>query len=422
MSMFNDFFKYSLPRGLYGRAALILILPIIIIQLVVSIIFLQRHFEDVTRQMTQTVIRDIKLVRQDPDLLPLLGIRRIEMPKPIEDTRVFYDLSGIVVTYELHQAFPDLGAVDLATNSRQVRVSFPEFDGMLIISRRRVSASNPHQLLVLMVFTSIIMTGVAYIFLRNQLRPIRRLAVVAEAFGRGQNISFIPSGAREVRAAGMAFLDMRNRIDRHIEQRTLLLSGVSHDLRTPLTRLRLGLSLIDSAEAQALLSDVKDMQDMIDMFLAFARENSGESPRLVDPIELICKIIQDYERLGHEFEMQLPADAPLVSLRPMGFTRALENLVKNAIHHATHVCLSLDVSDKTLVIAVEDNGPGIDPEAREAALRPFTRLDEAREATGGSVGLGLAIVTDVIRSHGGQFRLENSARLGGVRAVIVIPR
>lgn len=420
--MLSAILKYTTPRGLYGRAALILIVPIVTIQLVVSVIFLQRHFEDVTRQMTATVIRDLQLVFVDPAAMQSLEIKREDVPVADQDVRLFYDLSGIVVTQELRRAFEDLRVVDLRTDHHEVRLVFDTLDEPLVLSRRRVSASNPHQLLVLMVFTSLVMTAVAYIFLRNQVRPIRRLARAAEAFGRGESVGYAPTGATEVRAAGAAFLDMRARLERHIEQRTLLLSGVSHDLRTPLTRMRLALSLMEGAEAGELLEDVEEMQRMIDAFLSFARENAGEAPQLVDPAAILRKLAEDYTQMGYRVSCQVPDTATETMLRPVGFSRAVENLIKNAVNYGTQAKVTLEETRKTLTVTVEDDGPGIPRDAREMVTRPFTRLDEARGSQGGSVGLGLAIVTDVVRSHGGQLRLEESAELGGLKAVIVIPQ
>lgn len=419
--MAESFLKRSLPRGIYGRAALILLVPIITIQLVVSIVFLQRHYEDVTRQMTATVIRDVRLVQADPGLGAPLGILR-QGAVPLLDARLWYDFSGRIVMQELRGAFPDLGFVDLSSNTKEVRFGLNVDSTAWVVERRRVSAANPHQFLVLVIFTTIVMTVVAILFLRNQVRPIRRLARAAEAFGRGQSLPYRPTGATEVRAAGRAFLDMRARIERQIEQRTLLLSGVSHDLRTPLTRMRLELSMMEGEGVAGLRQDVAEMQQMIDAFLDFARENAGEVPQLVDPVLLAEQVTQDFARIGGPIETHWPEPGKTVALRTVGVRRAVGNLLKNARRYGQRIRFSVVFGPKSVTFVIEDDGPGIPQAQREIATRPFARLDAARGEAEGSVGLGLAIVTDVVRAHGGRLELGISAELGGLRAAMIFPR
>ena len=267
------------------------------------------------------------------------------------------------------------------------------------------------------------MTAVAYIYLRNQLRPITRLASAAEAFGRGRTEAYSPSGAIEVRVAGNAFLDMRARIERQIEQRTLMLSGVSHDLRTPLTRLKLGLSMLDQVEAEPLLRDVDEMQRLLDSFLSFAKGAFEGEPESVDPQALVAAIVDDARRSGTEVQLVDLSGQGLMKLRPMAIRRALENLIGNAVRYGTRAEVSITLTDRSLRISVEDDGPGIPADQRAEALKPFSRLDPARNQNKGTgVGLGLAIAADVARAHGGVLRLGESDRLGGLRADIVIAR
>jgi two-component system osmolarity sensor histidine kinase EnvZ len=327
----------------------------------------------------------------------------------------------------MHDALPSVAAIDLGGDSRFVRLGVRTAWGPaeIVFRRARVSASNPHQLLVLMVFAGVLLTAIAFVFLRNQLRPIARLADAAEAYGRGRILPYRPRGATEVRAAGAAFLDMRARIERAREQRTLLLSGVSHDLRTPLTRLRLGLSLAaDSEETRAMQRDVEDMQQMLDDILDFARgEASGEVEPSV-PAEIARRVAGNARRMGRDVELELipGSDEPL-SMRPRAVERALENLVQNAQRYGSRVRLSVAVAEDGLRFVVEDDGPGIPPEQREEALRPFTRLDPARnQDRGGGAGLGLAIALDVARGHGGTLRLGESEALGGLCAELHLPR
>lgn len=439
--MLSQWLKQIMPRGLYGRAALILILPIVTIQLVVSIAFIQRYYEDVTRQMTENLVQDIRLVVDRAEAAPDLAAAQAEiaglaptlelevtLPAPARsgDERVFYDLSGRIVIASLRAAFPGVRAVDLA-DLRTVRITMATGKGDLQVDllRRRVSASNPHQLLVLMLLTGLLMTAIAYAFLRNQLRPIRRLAAAAEAFGKGRVTAYRPVGALEVRAAGNAFLDMRSRIERQMEQRTLLLSGVSHDLRTPLTRLKLGLSMLDDdAEARALRRDVEEMEELLNSFLNFVREDAREEEaQLIDPVPLTRTIVEDARRGGQNVRLGAVEGNGKARLRETAVRRALANLIGNAVRYGTKAELSLAISDRAVRFTVEDDGPGIAKDRREEAVQPFTRLDSARDPNrGGGVGLGLAITADIARSHGGSLRLGESQKLGGLRADLVLAR
>ncbi|OYX45579.1 MAG: two-component sensor histidine kinase [Rhodobacterales bacterium 32-67-9] len=441
--MISAWFKNVLPRGLYGRAALILILPIVIIQLVVSIAFIQRLFEGVTRQMSRNIAQEIALILTEVETQPdpakagsiaeSLGAAlamNVSLPAtqgaPVADARIFYDLSGRVVIATLRDAFPTLGPVDLS-NLRRVRFVLGTDHGPMEIGfdRGRVSASNPHQLLVLMLFTGLLMTLIAFLFLRNQLRPIRRLARAAEAFGKGRIVPYKPAGAIEVRSAGNAFLDMRARIERQIEQRTLLLSGISHDLRTPLTRLKLGLSMLgEDADAVAMSRDVDDMEKLLDAFLAFVRgDATEEEAEMQDPVPLVQGIVEDARRSGKDVVLHAVEGAGEAPLRAGPVRRAVENLIGNATRYGTRAEVSLAILDRAIRITVEDDGPGIDQARREEAMRPFTRLDTARnQDRGPGVGLGLAISADIARGHGGTLRLGDSARLGGLKAELVLAR
>lgn len=437
------------PRGLYTRAALILFLPVVAVTLVVSVMFLQRHFEGVTRQMTESTVRELAFVARrieradsieaaalagEAVAAPLgLTLRLLAQPAA-GDMRRFYDFSGRVVIEMLRAELPDILSIDLATDEKRVVVTkmgdFGPFS--LSFERRRVSASNPHQLLVLMVLTSLLMTGIATIFLRNQLRPIRRLAHAAEEYGKGRIVPYRPSGAIEVRSAGTAFLDMRNRIERQHEQRKLMMSGISHDLRTPLTRLRLSLSMIsadlppDAAEIAAMEADVAEMDRMVDGFLDYARDEAADSPAEVTPVApFLESLVGDAVRAGQPARLVSYEGDPAgqAVFRPDMLRRAVENLIGNAARYGERVDLDATLGPRSLRIGVEDDGPGIPADSLDAAMRPFTRLDPARRRNRQQgAGLGLAIAADVARAHGGQLRLGRGTRLGGLRAELVIPR
>jgi two-component system, OmpR family, osmolarity sensor histidine kinase EnvZ len=430
-----------LPRGLYWRAALILIVPIVTIQLVVSTAFIQRHYEGVTRQMTNGVAIDLAFLLGEAEAAgspeaamarvgPVAEALEITLTIPAgamaatEDRFRFLDLSGQVIVGTLRGRLPGLVAADVAAENRVVNLLFDTGIGPVQaeLPRRRMAATNPHQLLVLMIFTSLLMTGVAFVFLRNQLRPITRLAAAAEDFGKGRTVPYRPRGALEVRAAGRAFLDMRARIERQIEQRTLMLSGVSHDLRTPLTRLRLGLSLMpEDAETAALQADVRQMERMVDEFLAFVRGDAMEGSEPTDAVTLVRGVVER-AGTGVTFAGVTGVDEP-VEMRPQAVARAVENLVSNAQRYGKAVEVRLEFQDHSLRVTVEDDGPGIPEMQRDEAVRPFTRLGEERDPNrGGGVGLGLSIASDIALSHGGSLRLSDSQRLGGLRVELVIAR
>ncbi len=438
--------KPFLPRSLFGRASLILIVPIVALQLIVALVFIQRHYEGVTDQMVRNIAREIAVALQIVDTSPSAPIAQARLnnvavplglvfaydentPLVPRDRRAAFDVSGRALVDTFHSLFgPDI-AVDLLTDAKMVdlRIRTPEGVLTALIPRVRVSASNPHQLLVLMILSSLLLIAIAVVFLRNQVRPILQLADAAEAFGKGRSVPFRPTGAEEVRRAGTAFLSMRTRLERQIEQRTLMLTGVSHDLRTPLTRIKLSAALIDEAdEAAAITRDADDMERMLDAFLAFARGDQMEERSEVNPVELCEDLIEQTRRSGAHISFSCFDDSPgnpLISIKEMAVRRSLQNLIGNATRHGTRIRLTLRLLAKTCEFVVEDNGPGIPPEQREFVIRPFARLDKARnQDLGGGVGLGLSIVMDVARSHGGTLEMDDSADLGGLRAVLRLPR
>ena len=439
--MFFRWIKQYMPRGLYGRAALILILPVFCLQLLVSVEFIQRHFDGVTDQMTTAVSIEVRFLQNivnsepDEDLAKAKladAAQQLEMRfdfpgsiPAIGDDQPWTDLTGGTVTSAFMENVPEIQEISLARRSA-VTLWLTTRHGPLELSfaRKRVSASNPHQLLVIMVVTGVLMTAIAYFFLRNQLRPIKRMAAAAQAYGKGRIQKFTPTGAVEVRAAGTAFLEMRNRIERQTQSRTMMLSGISHDLRTPLTRLRLGLSMMDESEAKDLLRDVDDMQTLVDGFLDFARSDAADAVEPVNPKSIVEEVVENFQRTGHDVSISvLPLRNDVIPLNAVAIKRALENLVGNAVRYGEVATLGLTVSDKTLVFAVDDDGPGIPENKREEAVRPFSRLDAARNQDKGTgVGLGLAIVSDIARSNGGILRLGHSDTLGGLRAELVLAR
>lgn len=439
--MFFTWLKQYMPRGLYMRAALILILPVLMLQLLVSVVFIQRHFDGVTRQMTNAVSIDLRFLRNTVEdaptravaqdqaaaiALPLeLGLAWPDTIPAIGNDKQWTDLTGNAVRARLESVLDGMAAISLAER-RRVTVWFQTNKGPLEVSfdRRRVSASNPHQLLVIMVVMGAIMTAIAYFFLRNQLRPIKRMAAAAQAYGKGRIAPYTPGGALEVRAAGTAFLDMRNRLERQTQTRTMMLSGVSHDLRTPLTRLRLGLSMLDEDDAAPLIRDVDEMQHLVSAFLDFAQAEAGDEPEPVAPHDLLEQVVADCMRGGMDVTLEAGTGSnDPVPLRALAIRRALENLIGNAVRYGSKAYVSAHITDRAVRYVVEDDGPGIPVNQRDDATRPFVRLDPARNQDRGSgVGLGLAIVNDIARTHGGVLRLGESDALGGLQAELVLAR
>ena len=427
--------KSYMPKRLYFRAALILVFPVVFLQLIVSIVFIQRHFEGVTVQMTRTVAAELDLITEVIDREGAVAAQQIarslgmSMSIVAEDTkfverRRVYDLTGLVVRREL-LALPEILTVDLPNNKRvnaRIKSGQEYFD--LQFSRKRVSASNPHQLIVYLLFFGAFFTVIAFFYLRNQLRPITRLADAAEAFGHGENVRYDPSGALEVRAAGQAFLDMRERIERHLKQRTMILSGVSHDLRTPITRLKLGLSFLPKEQREPLEKDVEDMNLLLNEFLDFAKfENETDaSAEDTDPSLIVEELVENFSRADVKINIVGKLDNTFIKLKPFAIKRALENLINNANRYGDKILIEKKIKDNFLILAIHDDGPGIDDNKYEEVLQPFTRLDPSRNQNKGSgVGLGLPIAKEIAEGHSGFLKLSRSSLLNGLCAALVIP-
>ena len=424
-----------MPKRLYFRAALILVFPVVFLQLIVSIVFIQRHFEGVTVQMTRTVAAELDLITEVIDREGAVAAQQIarslgmSMSIVAEDTkfverRRVYDLTGLVVRREL-LALPEILTVDLPNNKRvnaRIKTGQEYFD--LQFSRKRVSASNPHQLIVYLLFFGAFFTIIAFFYLRNQLRPITRLADAAEAFGHGENVRYDPSGALEVRAAGQAFLDMRERIERHLKQRTMILSGVSHDLRTPITRLKLGLSFLPKEQREPLEKDVEDMNLLLNEFLDFAKfENETDvSAEDTNPSLLVEELVENFSRADVKINTVGKIENTFIKLKPFAIKRALENLINNANRYGSKILIEKKIEDDFLILAIHDDGSGIDDSQYEEVLQPFTRLDPSRNQNKGSgVGLGLPIAKEIAEGHGGFLKLSRSPLLNGLCAALVIP-
>ena len=436
--------KKNLPKSLLGRSILILAIPILLIQAVITIIFIDRLYGDVTIGKTTDIAREINFILDtkvfNDDSYPLQDIHAKSQPLSItvklnEQPHVssykyaFFDISGRYLIRSLRSQVTGLSSIDLSSDETILNFWVTK-DGNnfeISLSRRRATAENPHQLLVVGFLASCLFISIAVIFLRNQIRPIRLLAESADAFGKGNKILFSPSGATEVRQAGHAFISMQSRIERHMEQRTTMLSGVSHDLRTPLTRMKLSLSLMNENEfLKELQGDVTEMEAIVNEFLAFSRGDNGEKFVVIEPKQLIKSLIRDQRRVNHNVSANfdnIGSEIIKLRCRELALSRAINNLLSNSARYSNKTCVIVTATIKTVSFIVEDSGPGIPKGQREKAVNPFERLDAARNQNKGSgAGLGLAIAADIAHSHGGKLVLGHSADLGGLKAELQIPR
>lgn len=432
--------KRYVPTGLFERSLLIFVLPVALMQIAVTWIFFEEHWETVTARLSESVAGDIAMMAE------LHATSTPEEFQALSDTA--FETMQLSVDYRPGEALPTsrrnsfFRALDRTLRralSNQLETGFwfdttryPEYvdirveveDGVLrfIAVRDQVFSTTGHIFLLWIVGTTTLLTIVSVLFIRNQVKPIRQLAEAAEAFGRGQDVErFKPAGAREVRRAAHAFLDMRQRLKKHIEQRTSLLAGVSHDLRTPLTRLRLQLALMPESEGRdAARRDLEDMESALEEYLSFARGQAGEEDGPVNLTALCHEIGEDVRRLDQDITLEIEDDLVLNG-RAGPLKRAIVNLVQNGQSYGQKVWLEARRNGRRIEIIVEDDGPGIPVEQRVEAFKPFNRLDEARSANRKGVGLGLAIARDAARSHGGDIRLEDSEERGGLRAILSLP-
>ena len=429
-----------MPKGLYARALLIIIAPMVILQSVIAFIFMERHWNVVTQRLSASVVQDIAalidIYRGYPQDADQAQIRRIaqqrlglvvdflplaDMPPP--GPKPFFSLLDQALSDQLRKQIGRPYWIDTVGKSALLEIRVQLDNTVMRVFARRSAAyvSNSEIFLLWMVGTSTVLLTVAIIFLRNQIKPILRLADAAEGFGKGREVpNFRPRGAREVRRAAAAFIEMKTRIERAMEQRTAMLAGVSHDLRTVLTRFKLELALIkDAPEVEAMKKDVDEMARMLEAYLAFARGDSGETAAPTDMAEFLEELRLDAERHGHKASVIFHGP-PIVAVRSAAFKRCLANLVSNAARHAPSIAITGHRDHRYLTVTVDDDGPGIPANLREEVFKPFLRLDDARNQDEGGTGLGLAIARDIARSHGGDITLGDSP-LGGLRATVRVP-
>jgi two-component system osmolarity sensor histidine kinase EnvZ len=434
-------FRRLMPTSLFGRSLLIIVLPVAIMQIAVTWVFFDAHWETVTSRLSEGLAGDVawavESYRDDPSPAALAKIaQRAERSMSLS---IVLQEGRTLPTGRRPSLFAALDrSLQKALEARldapfwfdttrypayvDIRVQTPKGVLRIIAPRDRAFATQGHIFILWMTGVTLLLTGIAIGFIRNQVRAIERLAEAADAFGRGGDVeAFKPYGAREVRQAAAAFISMKDRIQRHIEQRTVMLAAVGHDLRTPLTRLKLELALAEPSDRiAAMKGDLAEMEHMIDDYLDFARGEGGEAAEAIILADLIRTIAQGAAHLGAKIDLAIVEDLEVLA-RPIALKRALSNLVMNAAGHGRQVLVSARRCDHHgIEITVEDDGPGIDPARYEEAFRPFSRLDESRNQNEKGVGLGLAIARDVARNHGGDVTLGASS-LGGLKAIMRLP-
>lgn len=443
-SRWNRFWRVVgvyMPKRLYARSLLIVITPMILLQSVVTLVFMERHWQQVTQRLSTATTRDLAAIVDmietypgDADYSNVIRIaqERLSMkidilppePLPPPGRKPFFSILDQILSAQITKQINRPFWIDTVGDSDVLEVRI-QLEGKVLrafIRRSQAYASNTHIFIVWMVGTSLVLLMIAIPFLRNQIKPILKLAEAAESFGKGRPMppDFRPRGAEEVRRAGLAFIQMRERIERQIEQRTAMLSGVSHDLRTILTRFKLQLALSGSKpDRESLNRDIDDMQSMLEGYLDFARGEAAEDPGRFDLAGYFATLAEEAKLRKRAVTTSLTGD-PTIHVRPKAFTRLLSNIVGNALRYARNVKVDAIHTKGSLTVLIDDDGPGIPLESREEVFKPFVRLDEARNLDASGTGLGLSIARDIARSHGGDITLDDSP-MGGLRVIVRVP-
>ena len=429
--------KKFMPEGLYSRSLLIIIIPIVVLQGILTFVFLDRHWQLVTRKLSSAVASEITTFI---DIEPILGIERItKLSDRLYDVDVkFFPNQKLVSNLpdpvnlventlgkELSKILKNNFWIDAHTYEKRVIVQIEKLNGVyeFTIPRRNVYATNSHIFLVWMVISSLLLVSVAVMFMRQQIKPIEKLSKAAQQFGLGMKMEdFKPSGASEVREAAEAYLKMQERIERFIEQRTLMLAGVSHDLRTPLTRLKLQIEMLsDDKTNKELLSDVNEMQKMLETYLDFAEDVTREKASKIDLELMIREIIKSDKRDNKKINFNKKSTPIFFECRSIAMKRCITNLINNAGSYGNEVLVSLDENKDGIIISVEDDGPGIKKEDYDQAINPFIRLDTSRNQNIPGSGLGLSISQDITSNHGGKMSMSESS-LGGLKVSLNFPK
>ena len=432
--------KHYLPRTLFGRSLMIIVTPVLLMQAIAVFYFYDKHWEMMTRRLSYGVAGEIAMVIELFELAETQEERNALFTRAARTMALVFTWEpgaelapppevwgNWILQDELNDALADRVARPFTANPQvldkwaEIRVQLNGGIIDVLVPRRRLFSYTSQVFILWMVGSGIVLFAVALVFMRNQIRPIRRLAVAADNFGKGRDVTeFRLEGATEVRQAARAFLIMRDRIKRQISQRTDMLSGVSHDLRTPLTRMKLQLAMLgDDPDIAELKADVAEMETMIEGYLAFARGEGTEEADLTDLPALLQDLVMAARREGAFVDLLV--NAPIVlPLRPQAFRRCIANLLSNARRHASHIWVQAEDIDGLAQIVIDDDGPGIPEDQLEEVFKAFYRIDRSRNQATGGTGLGLTIARDVARNHGGDIKLTRSPA-GGLRAIIRLP-
>jgi len=429
--------KKIFPSGLYTRSLIIIIAPIVILQAILTFVFLERHWQLVTKKLSSSVVSEIGMMmdmQKNNDLIEIssnakkfydINLRLLTNQRIDNDFRLPANLVEKTLSQELQNNLNNKYSIEDIPEEKKVIINIEVENGILefVIPRRNVYATNSHIFLVWMVISSILILSIAILFLRQQIKPIEKLAKAAESFGIGRKIkNFKPTGATEVRKAADAYIKMQERIEKFLEQRTLMLAGVSHDLRTPLTRIKLQLEMYSNQKGNTeLLKDVNEMQYMLETYLDFSQTVSSEEDTEVDLKELIDNIISTSNEKSKIISLK-PTNLKNIKYicKKIALKRCVINLINNAKAFGDEVLITLNESNKEITITIEDNGPGIPKKDYEKALRPFQRLDSSRNQNIAGSGLGLSISQEIMNSIGGNIKLSKS-KLGGLKVIMALP-
>ncbi len=432
----KTFKLHFIPHSLFYRFILIILLPLILLQTILFIFFYDRHWDTVSRRLAYDIAGEIQtvadyIVEHQPEQAELnmflknaetnLGFKIIFQPDVfLQKQHLSYEGTTFHLASALLAIKYPVDMVEIKNRFQQISIQLPTGVLTTVVPRKRFFSSTVHVFLVWMLGSSVLLFWIAFLFMKNQVRSIERLSRAAELFGTGHDIQFKPGGATEVRQAGYSFILMKNRIQKYLMERTAMLAGVSHDLRTPLTRMKLQLSMMTQDDTtQDLLSDVSEMEQMLNGYLAFARGEGKEIPQQIQLDEILLLLIEKQRKSGQKINCHIE-EKIIISGRLNDINRAIGNILTNAQRYAKRTSVSLGIRNQMATITIDDNGPGIPEHKRQDVFKAFFRLDPSRNQETGGVGLGMTITRDIILSHGGDIVLSDSP-MKGLRVVITLP-